>query len=132
MTAIAIAATAPATDKKWRYIVMGGPYPSASMKVIKIVPPTDDPGYTTRGDTLDLSAIFPHRIYWLMFMNANVRWTAAFVQIGYEPGTAKTDKAGGYSPTDGKIVLTTGTSGTEFTDDAAAEGYVAYAVVSGC
>ena len=126
----AIAATAPSTNKKWRYIVSGGSYPSASVKVIKIVPPTDDPGYTTRGDTLDLSAIFPHRIYWLMFMNATVNWSTDFVQIGYEPGTAKTDKAGGYSPTDGKIVLSCGS--TEFTDDAAAEGYVAYAVVSGC
>ena len=126
MTAIAV--TAPETKHKMHYMMQGPKQnPGASIKAIKIVPPTE---YTTTGDALDLSALFPNRIYWMMFMNPNVRSGTDFAQVGYEPGTAKTDYRGGYSPTDGKIVLSGGA--TEFTDDADASTYVIYAVVCGC
>jgi hypothetical protein len=128
MTAIAVTAPAcNATNHKMYYMMQGpGDSPGASIKVIKITPPTS---YTSTGDALDLSALFKRRIYWLMFMNPTVINDGVdFAQVGYEPGTAKTDKRGGYSPTDGKIVFSTGS--TESSGDLSA--YPVYAVVCGC
>lgn len=71
---------------------------------------------------------FPHRIYWVMFMNPTVRSGTDYAQVGYAPGTAMTDGKGGYSPADGKIVFSTGA--TEFGGDAST--YTVYAVVCGC
>lgn len=125
MTAIAV--TAPETKHKMHYMMQGPKNnPGANIKVIKIVPPTS---YTSTGDALDLSALFPNRIYWLMFMNPTVINAGSdYVQVGYEPGTAKTDYRGGYSPTDGKVVFTAGA--TESSGDLSA--YTVYAVVCGC
>ena len=97
----------------------------ASIRVLKITPPTT---YTSTGDALDLSAFFPDRIYWMMFMNPSVRSGTDFAQVGYEPGTAKTDRFGGYSPADGKIVFSGGA--TESAGDMST--YLVYAVVCGC
>jgi len=127
---MAIAVTAPYVKMKLRDMMAGsgnlGRTKGAVVKVVKIVPPTT---YTAAGDALDLSALFPSRIYWLMFMNPTVRnATTGFAQVGYYPGTAKTDRFGGYSPTDGKVVYSAGN--TESSGDMAA--YVTYAVVCGC
>jgi hypothetical protein len=124
MTAIAV--TAPATKHKLYYTMMGPKNnPGATIKVIKIVPPDS---YTSTGDALDLTTLFPRRIYCVMFMNSNARSGTSFAQVGYAPGTAKTDYRGGYSPADGKIVFSAGA--TESSGDMSA--YVVYAVVSGC
>lgn len=127
---MAISITAPATNMKAVTMMAGsaakGRTKGANIKVIKITPPTT---YTAGGDALDLSALFPDRIYWLMFMNATVRnATTGYLQVGYAPGTAKTDRFGGYSPTDGKVVYSAGA--TEAADDLSA--YPTYAVVCGC
>ena len=62
-------------------------------------------------------------------MNPTVRnATTGYYQVGYAPGTAKTDYRGGYSPTDGKIVFSDGA--TEASGDLSA--YKVYAVVCGC
>jgi hypothetical protein len=125
MTAIAL--TNPATNHKIHYTMMGPKNnKGATIKVIKITPPTS---YTAGGDALDLSALFPKRIYWLMFMNATVRnATTGYLQVGWVPGTTMTDKRGGFSPTDGKLTLSN--AGTEASGNVAA--YVVYAVVCGC
>ena len=125
MTAIAV--TNPAVNHKMHYMMMGPKEnKGASIKVIKITPPTS---YTSTGDALDLTALFPKRIYWLMFMNATVRnATTGYLQVGWVPGTAMTDKKGGYSPTDGKVVFSAGA--TESSGDLSA--YPVYAVVCGC
>lgn len=126
MTAIAV--TNPMTSHKMRYQMMGPKLnPGASIKVIKITPAT---AYTAAGDHLNLSALFPNRIYWLMFMNSNVRSGTDFAQVGYVPGTAKTDYKGGWSPTDGHIVYSAGA--TEATTNGDYSTYVTYAVVCGC
>ena len=125
----AIAATAPMTNHKMHYMMMGPKdNPGASIKVIKIIPAT---AYTAAGDHLDLSALFPKRIYWLMFMNPTVINAGVnFVQAGYIPGTAKTDYRGGWSPTDGHFVLSA--AATEATTNADYSAYPVYAVVCGC
>ena len=125
MTAIAV--TAAYSKHKMRYHLMGPKdNPGATIKVIKIVPPTS---YTAGGDTLDLSTLFKRRIWWVMFMNATVRnATTGYLQVGYVPGTAKTDYRGGYSPTDGKITLSN--AATEASGNVSA--YPVYAVVCGC
>ena len=122
----AIAATAP-SKTKMRYTMMGPKdNPGATIKVIKIVPPDS---YTVGGDALDLSTLFPKRIYWLMFMNATVRnATTGFLQVGYIPGVAVTDKRGGTNPATGKVVFSDGA--TEASGDLSA--YPVYAVVCGC
>ena len=123
MTAIAL--TSAYSKHKVRYHLMGSKYnKGATIKVIKITPPTS---YTSTGDALDLSALFPKRIWWVMFMNPSVRSGTDFAQIGYVPGTAMTDFRGGYSPTDGKIVFSGGA--TESSGDMST--YLAYAVVCG-
>jgi len=102
---------------------------AANIKVVKITPPTT---YTSTGDALDLSALFPDRIYWLMFMNPtagdNPGGASAYEQVGYVPGTAKTDRFGGFSPTDGKVVFSEGA--TEASGDL--KEHIVYAVVCGC
>ena len=126
----AIAAAAAATDKKIYYTMMGPKYnPGATIKVIAITPPTS---YTSTGDTLDLSALFKRRIYWLMFMNATcVNAGVDYVQVGYIPGAAVTDKRGGYNPATGKVVLSAGATEATNEGDYSAYGPI-YAVVCGC
>lgn len=123
----AIAATAAAMNKKMTYTMMGPKEnKGATIKVIKITPPTT---YTAGGDALDLTTLFPKRIYWLMFMNATVRnASTGYLQVGWVPGTAMTDKRGGYSPSDGKLTFSDGA--TEASGDLSA--YPVYAVVCGC
>jgi hypothetical protein len=125
----AIAATAADTNHTMRYMMMGPKEnKGASIKVIKITPPDS---YTAGGDALNLTTLFPKRIYWLMFMNATVRnATTGFVQVGWVPGTAMTDKHGGYSPTDGKVIFSASTGAAEASGDLSA--YPVYAVVCGC
>jgi hypothetical protein len=125
MTAIAF--TAPETNHKMHYQMMGPKQEKgATIKAIKITPPDS---YTSTGDALDLSTLFPSRIYWVMFMNATVVNAGVdYVQVGYEPGTAKDDFKGGYSPADGKVVFSAGA--TESSGDLSA--YPVYAVVCGC
>jgi hypothetical protein len=55
--------------------------------------------------------------------------TTGFLQVGYEPGTAKTDKAGGFSPTDGKYVLSGGATECTASDHSA---HTLYFVACGC
>jgi hypothetical protein len=117
------------TNHKLRTTMMGPKgNVGATIKVIKITPTTD---YTAGGDHLDLSSFFTNRIWWLMFMNPTVRnATTGYLQVGYIPGTAKTDGRGGYSPTDGHITFTAG--GTESATHDDPHAYPVYAVVSGC
>jgi hypothetical protein len=125
----AIAAVVWKTNLKQRAMTFG-PHgvKGASIKVIKVTPATDN--YSAAGVTLDLSAHFPERIYWCVPMNATVRnATTGYMQVGYVPGTAKTDKAGGFASTDGKYQFSAGATEDTASDNSA---YVIYFVVCGC
>ena len=112
-----------------------GPYGEASgarVRTIKITPGTSHPA---GGDTIDLSTAgglgtngFKRRIYWATVINTSVNnGSNTYTQAGLVPGTAKTDKAGGYAPDSWKLQLSAGS--TETTGDA--HLYVVYAVVCG-
>jgi len=129
----AIAAEIWKVNQKMR-AMMFGPYhePGATVKVIKVTPATDN--YTAGGVTLDLSAHFPHRLYWCVPMNATCRdASTGFEQIGYVPGTALANTpgncAGGFNPADGKYVASQGATERTASDQSA---HVMYFVACGC
>ena len=125
----AIAASVWKVNMKEHAMVMGpAGSPGATIKVIKVVPATAN--YSAGGVTLDLSSFFKQRIYWCVPMNPTARdATTGFLQVGYEPGTAKTDRAGGFAPADGKYVLSSGATECTASDQSA---HTLYFVVCGC
>lgn len=106
----------------------------ATIKVIRVVP--NNSSYTATGVTLDLSTAgplgangFKRRLYWCVPMNPACRnATTGYLNIGYEPGTAKDDSIGGFSPADGKYVCSKGETEASTGDYAA---YVMFFVACG-
>ena len=131
----AIAASVWKVNMKQHAMVFGPKGASGARKVVvKVVPATDN--YTAGGVTLDLSTAgtlgadgFKHRIYYCVPMNPTVRnASTGYKQVGYEPGTAKTDAPGGWNPADGKYVLSTGATESTAANNSA---YVMYFIVCG-
>jgi hypothetical protein len=131
----AIAAAVWKTSMKMQAMTMGPAGASgATIKVVKVTPATTN--YSAGGVTLDLStagplgsAGFKRRIYWAVPMNPTaVDASTGFLQHGYVPGTAKTDAPGGFSPTDGKYVMSTGATEMTASDQSA---HALYYVVCG-
>jgi hypothetical protein len=103
----AIAAAIGATNMK-HHAMTFGPHGNAgaTIKVLTVTPPTT---YTAGGDALDLSSFFRRRIYFAVPINPTVNnGSNTYAQVSYVPGTAKTDLAGGYLPTNGKIQFSAG------------------------
>lgn len=125
----AISAVSWKTDMKMHAMTLGPQgNAGASIKVIKVVPATDN--YSAGGVTLDLSSFFPRRLYWCVPMNPTARdATTGYLQIGYEPGTAKTDSAGGWSAADGKYVMSAGATEASAANESA---HTLYFVACGC
>ena len=134
MTALAAAATG--TNPTQRALTFG-PYAQkgATIRVVQVTPATTN--YTAGGVTLDLSTAGPlgtkgfgRRIYWAVPINGTINnGSNTYAQVGYVPGTALTDTAGGFNPTNGVFQLSTGSS--EFAAASAAL-YVFYLLVCGC
>ena len=131
----AIAASVWKTNQKMHAMTFGPKGAAgATIKVIKVVPATTN--YSAGGVTLDLSTAgplgtegFKRRIYWCVPMNATARnATTGYLQVGYVPGTAKTDAPGGFAATDGKYVLSNGATEGGQADYSA---YTLYFVVCG-
>jgi hypothetical protein len=122
-----IAAAISSVDHKLHYLMMGPKYLKGStIKTLTITPATNA---AAGGDTLDLSAHFPNRVYWVKAMNPTAKnATTGYVQVGFVPGTAKTDNPGGWASTDWKVQFSEGA--TSKTGNIAA--YVVYAVACGC
>jgi hypothetical protein len=100
--------------------------PGASVKVILVTLPTT---YEAAGSALDLSALFPDRVFWAAPMTATAKdATTSFTTIGVVPGTAKTDVKGGFASTDWKITSAVGAS--EASGNIA--DHVCYIVACGC
>lgn len=100
--------------------------PGASVKVILVTLPTT---YDAAGSALDLSALFPDRVFWAAPMTATAKdATTSFTTIGVVPGTAKTDVKGGFASTDWKITSAVGAS--EASGNIA--DHVCYIVACGC
>lgn len=126
----AIAASVWKTNLKMRAMTFGpAGVNGASIKVVKVVPATDN--YSAGGVTLDLSSLFPKRLYWCVPMNGGAARdaTTGYLQFGYVPGTALTDAAGGFSPADGKYVMSTGATEMTASDQSA---HTLYFVACGC
>jgi hypothetical protein len=100
--------------------------PGASVKVILV---TLTSSYDAGGSTLDLSSIFPDRVFWAAPMTATAKdATTGFTTIGLVPGTAKTDVKGGFLSTNWKITSALGAS--EASGDLS--DHVCYIVAYGC
>lgn len=132
----AIAASVWKTNQKMHAMTFGpAGAAGATIKVIKVVPATTN--YSAGGVTLNLGTSgplgadgFKRRIYWCVPMNPTARdASTGFLQVGYEPGTAKTDAPGGFSPTDGTYVLSSGATECTASDQSA---HTLYFVVCGC
>lgn len=132
----AIAAEAYYTDMKMKAMTMGpAGAAGATIKVIKVVPATTN--YAAGGVTLNLGTSgplgadgFKRRVYWCVPMNPTARdATTGYLQHGYVPGTAKTDAPGGFSPADGKYVMSTGATEMTASDQSA---HTLYYVACGC
>jgi hypothetical protein len=131
----AIAASVWKTNMKEHAMVFGPKGAAgATIKVIKVVPGTGN--YSAGGVTLDLSTAgslgadgFKRRVYWCVPMNPTaVDASTGFLQVGYVPGTAKTDGPGGFSPADGVYVMSTGATEMTASDQSA---HVLYFVACG-
>jgi hypothetical protein len=75
--------------------------------------------------------LFKDRIWWMMPMTYTAKnATTGYLQMGFVPGTAKTDiVAGGYATSGWKVQLSAGA--TETADNADISAYTFYAVVCG-
>ena len=131
----AIAASVWKVNMKQHAMVYGPKGASgARTMVVKVVPATSN--YSAGGVTLDLSTAgtlgssgFKRRIYYCVPMNPTARdASTGFLQVGYEPGTAKTDAPGGWNPADGKYVMSTGATEMTASDQSA---HTLYFVVCG-
>ena len=132
----AIAAAVWKTNMKMQAMTMGpAGAAGATIKVIKVVPGTAN--YSAGGVTLDLSTAgslgadgFKRRLYWCVPMNPTARdASTGYLQVGYVPGTAKTDAPGGFSAADGKYVMSTGATEMTASDQSA---HTLYFVACGC
>jgi len=121
----AVTSALASTSKKMQALCAGpANVAGASIKVITITPGT----YEAAGMALDLSAIFPDRVYWATVNSGTVRnATTGFLQVGLVPGAAKAD-GNGYVPTGWKVVMSSGA--TEMTA-ADASAYVFNITVCG-
>ena len=100
--------------------------PGASVKVILV---TLSSSYDAAGSTLDLSSLFPDRVFWAAPMTATAKdATTGFTTIGIVPGTAKTDVKGGFLSTNWKITSAVGAA--EASGDLS--DHVCYIVACGC
>lgn len=100
--------------------------PGASIKMFKITLPASYNQTTTHGSAMDLSSHFKNRVYWALvvspfFINA----TNGAVCVGLVPGTAKTDKPGGFSPSNWKVrAFATATESANAANLGAYTGYI--------
>ena len=102
--------------------------PGASVKVILV---TLTSSYDAGGSALDMSSIFPDRVFWAAPMTATAKdATTGFTTLGVVPGTAKTDVKGGFASTDWKITSALGA--TETTSTNSLSDHVCYIVACGC
>ena len=100
--------------------------PGASVKVILV---TLTSSYDAGGSALDMSSLFPDRVFWAAPMTATAKdASTGFTTIGVVPGTAKTDVKGGFASTDWKITSAVGAS--QASGDLS--DHVCYIVACGC
>ena len=102
----------------------------ASIKVFKITLPASYNQTTTHGSTLDLSTYFKQRVYWALPISPfSINASTGAVCIGLVPGTAKTDRPGGFLPSNWKVRAFA--TATESANAANLGAYTAYIVVCG-
>lgn len=106
MGAVTVSTTIPTSQKM---VQMCGGVAGAKGATIKVILLTLPASYDAGGSTIDFSTPFPNRVFWVLPMTATAKdATTGFTQIGIVPGTAKTDKIGGFSSTDWKLVSSVG------------------------
>ena len=102
----------------------------ASVKVFKITLPASYNQTTTHGSALDLSSHFKQRVYWALPISPfSINASNGAVCIGLVPGTAKTDRPGGFASSDWKVRAFA--TATESTNAANLGAYTAYIVACG-
>lgn len=125
---MAVTTTLSKTNLKIKQMVFGMPnVVGAKFKVFEVTVSS----VSAQGDAIDLSAHFS-RIFLAFVMNSFAKdASTGYVGAAYTPGTAKTDQAGGWSPSDGKIHILKGATGDFINDTSDQSAHVVYLVVCG-
>jgi len=106
-----------------------GGAPTKNAGYEKVILVTLTASYDAGGSALDLSTLFPNRVYWALPMTAIAMGAAnAFTQVSLVPGTAKTDGLGGFASTDWKVT----SSVSEVEASGSLADHVTYIVACGC
>lgn len=101
MGAVSVGTTVT-TDKTTGSLLSGGRLPKGAIwKTVEVTLPAS---YDDNGSALDLSGLFPDRVWFAAPMGAAWNETNGMIPVRLTPGTAKTDGLGGFASSDWKIV----------------------------